>query len=64
MGNERAELFVAEVASRGTCSGSMHYFLMTLRIDHQYVSGRVVLEAHDIPRPGSGDLLEESASHH
>ena len=32
---------------------------MELRINYLQVSGKVVLEAHDVPRPGSGDLLEE-----
>ena len=38
------------------CSGYMGQIWTPLRINHLQVSYEVVLEAHDIPRPKSGDL--------
>jgi hypothetical protein len=44
-------------SSNFNCSGSMRQIWTPLRINHLQVSYEVVLEAHDIPRPKSGDLL-------
>ena len=45
------------VSSSGTCSGSLHEIWIRFLRNHIQVSSKVVSEDHDIPRPGSGDLL-------
>ena len=46
-------------ASIVTCSGSTHQNVMPLQSDTPYVPRKVFPEAQDIPRHGSGDLLED-----
>ena len=46
-------------SSSATCSGSNYQIIMRFGWNTLEVSRKVVLEAHDIPRRGSGDPLED-----
>ena len=49
--------------SNMTCSGSVLLVVTRFSGNHIQVSRKVVLEAHDIPRDGSGDQLENRSRH-